>query len=449
MRLIIIGGGEVGHALARALSPDHEVIVVDHNPAVGDRFTALDVEFIPGSGTSLSVLRRAAVDRCQLFIACTGQDEVNVVACALANQVGSPETICLVSREDFLGADGGSALLREHFGIDRVLWPEAQLAADIVRIIEAPGAIDAEEFLDGRMRLLEYRLEERSPLVAGPLATVHLPRGTLVVAVKRGEQYMIPRGSTRLLAGDKVFLMGHPEPMRAIETRLVDDQRVRERQSVTIVGGGDVGLRIAQALDRSPDIDLRVIESNAARGEVLAATLTRAMVLNGDGTDLELLEAEEIGRSDVLVSVIDNDERNLFASLIGRQLGIRKIITRVGKPASLRLFERVGIDVPLSARGAAVASIVHGVKGGRSRLLAVLEEGQAEILELAVPADFPRTPLLELKAPPDSIVGAIRRGDEVIVPHGHDPIQSGDSLLVFTTAASADQVRDFFGPRAE
>ena len=448
MHVTIIGGGEVGYALARALAPEHDVFVIDHDVAVGDRFTTLDVEFLAGSGTSLSVLRKARVEHGQLFVACTGQDEVNVVACALANQIGSPETICLVSKDDFLGADGGSALLREHFGIDRVLWPEAQLAADIVRIIQAPGAIDAEAFLDGRVRLLEYRLQADSPLCAAPLASVHLPPGTLVVAVKRGEQYMIPRGGTQLLPDDKVFLMGHPEPMRVLQARMVAGRQGPARQSVTIVGGGDVGFRIAQQLDPSPDIDLRVIESNHARGEMLAASLSRAMVLNGDGTDLELLEAEEIGRSDVLVSVIDNDERNLFASLIARQLGVRKIISRVSKPGSLRLFERVGIDVPLSARGAAVASIVHGVKGGRSRLLAVLEEGQAEILEITVPSGFVATPLVDLKAPPDSIVGAIQRRDQVIVPHGHDRIEGGDSLLVFTTAASADMVRDFFVPRA-
>ena len=121
----------------------------------------------------------------------------------------------------------------------------------------------------------------------------------------------------------------------------------------------------------------------------------------------------------------------------------------MSKAGSLRLFERVGIDVSLSARGAAVASIVHGVKGGRSRLLAVLEEGQAEILEISVPKGFVATPLVDLQAPPDAIVGAIRRGDQVIVPHGHDRIEGKDTLLVFTTAASADLVRDFFGPRAD
>jgi trk system potassium uptake protein TrkA len=449
MRLIIIGGGEVGYALARALSAAHEVIVVDHNPAVGDRFSSLDVEFLEGSGTSLAVLRRAGIERCELLVACTGLDEVNVVACALANRVGSPQTICLVSKEDFLQADGGGDLLREQFGIDRVLWPEAQLADDIVRIIEAPGAIDAEAFLGGRVRLLEYRLDARSPLGKAPLATLNLPAGSLAVAVKRGDEFLIPRGKTQLAAGDKVFLMGTHDAMREVQARMVAGQQARARQLVTVIGGGDVGFRIAEQLDRLPEIELRVIESNPQRGEMLAASLDRALVLNGDGTDLALLESEEIGRSDVLVSVIDNDERNLFASLLGRQLGVRKVITRVSKPGSLRLFERVGIDVPLSARGSAVASIVHGVLGGPANLLAVLEEGQAEILELKVPRGFTPTPLLKLDAPPDSIVGAILRGNQVIVPHGRDRIQGDDTLLVFTTAASAPRVRDFFLARAD
>jgi hypothetical protein len=135
-------------------------------------------------------------------------------------------------------------------------------------------------------------------------------------------------------------------------------------------------------------VDLRIIERDRSRGEFLAASLRQALILNGDGTDLELLESEQIGRSDVLVSVIDNDERNLFASLLGRQLGVRKTITRVSRPANLRLFERVGIDVALSARGAAVASVVHQIQGGRANLLAVLEEGQATVLELVVPAGY-------------------------------------------------------------
>lgn len=213
---------------------------------------------------------------------------------------------------------------------------------------------------------------------------------------------------------------------------------------VTIIGGGDVGFRLAQRLDRQPNVELRVLERDVARGELIASRLHRALVLNGDGTDLELLESEQIGRSDVLVSVIDNDERNLLASLLGRQLGVRKIITRVSKPANLRLFELVGIDVAISARSAAVSAVMHQIEGGKANLLAVLEEGQAKVVEIEVPSDYTPTALRNLKAPPQSIVGAILRGDDALVPRGEDVIAPGDHLIVFAAVAAAERVRDYF-----
>jgi trk system potassium uptake protein len=443
MRILIIGGGEVGFALCRELARSHELFVVDIDPAVADRFTAVDVQLVTGSGTSPDVLRQAGIDEVHLLIACTGLDEVNVLSCLMAKRLGQPTTICLVSREDLLQALGGSGLLGEHFRIDRVLWPEAQLADDIERVIAAPGSIDAEAFADGQVSLLEYRLLQGSPLSGRTLAELHLPRGSLIVGVRSGDRFTIPRGTTRLDAGDKVFFMGSTEAMRAVQ-RLVTGVQHGGRQSVTIIGGGDVGLRLAQALDGHPEIELRVIERDARRGELLARTLKRALVLRGDGTDLELLEAEEIGRSDVLVSVIDNDERNLFASLLGRQLGVKRVITRVGRMANLRLFERMGVDVALSARGAAVASIVHQVEGGKSKLLAVLEEGQAQVVEIQVPGGFPPTALRDLRPLPQTIIGAILRENGVVVPGGNDRVTGGDRLLVFSAAKEADSVRDYF-----
>jgi len=444
MRIIIIGGGEIGYALAKALAPLHETFVIDNDPAVADRFGALDVEFILGSATSASVLRRAHVDESDFLVAATGLDEVNIVACSLAQSVGSPETFCIVSDDDLLGqAEEGDAL-REHFGIERIMWPEAQLAADIERVIAAPGAIDAEVFAGGEVSLLEYRLEAESPFAHHDVAALNLPHGALLVGLKREETFSIPRGATRLEPGDKVVVMGKRDAMREVQQRVNPRAHEVDAQLVTIIGGGDVGRRLAENLDRAPNITLRLIESDQARGELLAARLKHALVLHGDGTDLALLEAEQIGQSDVLVSVIDNDERNLLASLLGRQLGVRKIITRVSKPANLRLFERVGIDVALSARGAAVAAILHHIQGGKAHLLAVLEEGQGKVLELVVPAGFPPRALRDLEAPSESIVGAILRDDLAIVPRGQDVIRPGDHVLVVTTADSEDQVRDYF-----
>jgi trk system potassium uptake protein len=443
MRILIIGGGEVGYALSRELSRAHEIVVVDHDPRVADRFTKVDVQFVTGSGTSPDVLRQADVAEADLLVACTGLDEVNVLSCLMGKRLGQPTTICLVSREDLLQALGESGPLGEHFRIDRVLWPEAQLAADIDRVIAAPGSIDAEAFADGQISLLEYRLLPDSSLSGRTLAELHLPKGCLVVGVRSADRFTIPRGPTRLEAGDKVFFMGSTDAMRAVQ-RLATGAQDSGRQTVTIIGGGDVGLRLAQALDARPEITLRVVERDAQRAELIGATLRRALVLQGDGTDLELLEAEEIGRSDVLVSVINNDERNLFASLLGRQLGVRRVITRVSRMANLRLFERVGVDVALSARGSAVASIVYQVEGGKSKLLAVLEEGQAQVIELQVPPGYPPTALRDLRPLPQTIIGAILRETGAVVPSGEDRIEAGDRLLVFSAAKAANEVRDYF-----
>jgi trk system potassium uptake protein TrkA len=441
VRIVIAGGGEVGFALAQALAIDHEVFVIDHSADVGARFEPLDVQFVVGTATSRDVLERAGVSAAGVLIACTGLDEVNILTCAIARQIASPQTVCFVSREEFFERQDVTSL--SQFGIDRVVWPEAQLAADIERVIRAPGAIDAEAFADGAVRLLEYRLEPDSTLPGQRIADLHLPHGSLIVAVRRGDSIFIPRGNSELAVGDRTIVMGTPEALAEVRRRLtaVADPR---RQRVTIIGGGDVGLRLAERLESGHAFDVRVIERDEDRGAMIAARLDRALVLHGDGTDLELLESEDIGRSDVLVSVIDNDERNLFASLLGRQLGVRRIITRVGKRANLRLFERVGIDVAISARGAAVATVLHQIQGGMTRLLAEVEQGAGRVLELDVPAGYRPRSLRELDPPHNSIVGAILRGSRAIVPRGNDRIEPGDRLIVFTTHAAADRVRNYF-----
>ena len=373
MRIVIVGGGQIGYPLARALAADHEcsssITIATSREHYDDRR-----QFLVGSGTSEEVLERAGIREARLLVACTGLDEVNIVACAIANRLANPGRL-LRLREDFL--PGSKQLHLEQFGIKRVLWPEAQLAEEIEASSPSPGAIDAELFAGGRIRLLEYRLER------GLAADVRARSGTASAARLADRRRQARRQPvraarrTQLAAGDKIIVMGTPDAMRQVEPSSTrrgrrphsrhDHRRRRRRPAAG---------RAARAIQR---FDVRIIERELARGEMLAARLKRTLVLNGDGTDLELLERENIGRSDVLVWVIDNDERNLLASLLGRQLGVPKIVTRVSRPANLRLFERVGIDVALSARGAAVASIVHQITGGTSSLLAVVEQGEARV----------------------------------------------------------------------
>lgn len=446
MRIVIVGGGQIGSSLARALAADHEVVVIDHDAAVADTFASIDAELIVGSGTSEEIFARAGIKDARFFVATTPLDEVNIVACAIANRMASPETICLVSRADFTPNSREMQGLAQ-FGIDRVLWPEAQLAADIVGVVTAPGAIDAESFADNRIRLLEYKLDAASPLITEPLGQLHLPKGSLIVAVKRAGSMFVPRGNTQLAEGDKIILMGTPDAMQQVE-RMIHPTRRGDTIEVTIIGGGDVGLQLAERLESQPQCHVRVVERDVARGEMLAARLKRTLVLSGDGTDLEFLESENVGRSDVLVCVIDNDERNLLASLLGRQLGVPKVVTRVSRRANLRLFERVGIDVALSARGAAMASILHQITGGTSSLLAVLEQGEASVVELIVSPHFEARPLKSIGAPGDVIIGAILRGREVIIPRGDDRVEPGDRIIVFSTGAGAERVHAYFSGTA-
>ena len=266
----------------------------------------------------------------------------------------------------------------------------------------------------------------------------------LIVAVRRHDRVLIPDGTTRLEAGDKVFVMGLASAVAGVRT-LFHHAKAPDRQHVTIIGGGDVGLLLAQRLDARPDIDICVIERNPARGEAIAARLRRALILTGDGTDVELLQAEDVGRSDVVISVVDCDERNLLTSLLARQLGVRRVISRVTRPANLRLFERMGVDVALSARGAAIAAIAHHVEGGPWSLLAVLEEGQAQVIEVPVPAGYPSTPLRTIGGLHGAIVGAVLRDDAVVVPGGEEAVRGGDRLLVVTTGP-AEALRRQFSP---
>ena len=441
MHIIVIGGGDVGCPLSLALAPSHDVFVVDADPAVGERFADADVEFVAGSGANPDVLRRAGVERCAVLIAATPLDEVNFVCCALASKLGVPRTICFASREDLL--TGGARGLQQHFGIDEIVWPEAELAAHIERVVLVPGATDAGVFVGGRIELLEYRLAAESSLVGPPVSSLDLPPGVVIVAAERDLSIRIPRGGTRLAVGDKVVLLGDREGMARLRARMTPGGDTGARR-VTIIGGGDVGYRLAQRLERIEGVALRVIERDLDRGRLLAATLRRSLVLQGDGTDLALLEAEDIGRSDVLVSVIDNDERNLLASLLGRQLGVRKVITRVSNPANHRLFERVGIEVALSARGAAVTSVVHHIDGGRSSLLAILQEGQARVVEITAPAGIPPTAVRDLPLPRDAVIGTLLRDGHVLVPGGDDRVEGGDRLIVCCTETALGTVHALF-----
>ncbi|UCH24769.1 MAG: Trk system potassium transporter TrkA [Trueperaceae bacterium] len=436
MDVLIVGGGEIGAQIAAALQRSHNVTILEADGRREQAFENMDVRFVTGNGADPEALRSAMADKADAFIACTSNDDVNVLACLAGKGLGARETMAFVTRQRYVDAFAARGPM-ESVGlvIDRVLWPQRTLANQIVDIVRVPRALDSAIFAGGRLKLLEYRLEKGDPFLNAPLAGLTMPEGVLVVGSIRGDSFIIPSGDTILQAGDKAVFMGTTESMRKIEGQFAPRKRV---MNVAIIGGGNVGFMVADQLQENRT-NITIIEETEKRCLTLAEHLPRALVLNGDGTDLEVLEHERIEDADVVVAVTNDDGKNLLVSLLAKQLGIPKVITRVGRAQNRHLFERVGIDSPLTPRTAAIQEVLNWLKLDDVDHLASIED-RAEVMELTYPFQCNVGRVQELGAPPNSLIGAIVRKNKVIIPRGDTTIQHGDHLFIVTTPDNINAV---------
>ncbi len=429
MNLVLVGGGEIGVQIAGALHRSHSVTIVDQDESRREAFEHLDVQFVRGNGADPDDLRSAGAGKAEAFIACTLNDDINVLACLAAKGLGAKETMAFVTRQRYVDAFRQRGAM-ESIGltIDRVLWPQRTLAHQIVEIVQVPRALDTASFAGNRVKMVEYRMEPGDPFLEESLARLKLPDGVLVVGLIRGDDFVIPSGENHLHVGDKAVFMGNAEGVRRVESRFAPSRR---RQRVTVIGGGNVGFMAAEELLEF-GVDVTIIEHAEARSEKLAALLPKALVLRGDGADLELLEQERVEDSDVVVAVTADDATNLLVSLLVKQLGVPKVITRVGHARNRRLFERVGIDAPLTPRTAAVQEVLNWLHLDEVDHLASIED-RAEVMEITFPVNAKPGKVHELGSPKRALIGAIVRQNRAIVPSGDTVIHPGDHLFLITT----------------
>ncbi len=444
MNVVVVGGGEIGTLIAQALHKEHSVSVIDVDDDRESAFETLDVSFMRGNGTDPDDLRAAGVATANAFIACTTNDDVNVLACLAAKGLGAKETLAFVTRQRYVDAFKKKGVF-ESVGllIDRVLWPQRILALQIADIVRVPRAVDSAKFYRGRVTMLEYLMEDEDPYLRTPLLTLKLPAGVLLVGLIRGEEFSIPNGSTVLEVGDRVVFLGATDKMREIQRQFSPKRR---SLNVAIVGGGNVGFMVAEALayDRA---HITIIEENEERCEKLAQWLPHVLVLRGDGTDIELLQQERIEDADVMVAVTEDDGNNLLVALISKQLGIPKVVTRVGRARNRRLFTRVGIDAPLTPRAAAVTEVLNWLKVDDVDHLASIDD-RAEIMEIVYPLDKKGGRVVDLQTPDYILIGAIQRDTNVIIPKGDTVVQPGDRLLLVTTSDRVDDVEAWLEERS-
>ena len=443
MKIIIFGANEIGSMIASELYIDNDITVIDEEKNKVDVFNKLDVSFIAGNASSIDVLRQAGINGADVFIACNDSDELNIVACLTAKRLSNVKTLCFVRKEEYKSSLGiaKDAEYNGDFYIDNVIWPEELLTQEIFRIITVAKALDVENFASGRARLLEYKLGENSPLINKALKNCEFPKDTLIVGITRDGELFIPNGNTVLEADDKVIFMGLSHSLDILAGKFFHEKEFVK--NVTIIGGGNVGLKLAKILE-SLKLKIKIIERDEERCGFLSQELDNTLVINGDGTDLELLNEEDAAASDVVVSVTNNDEKNLLCSLLAKHLGASRVISRVSKSSNAALFEQVGIDIAISSKTASLNEIKNNILGTNIGILATVEQGQGEVLEIELPDGYETKKIMEIKPPAKAIVGIVRRRNRIIIPNGVTQIMGGDTLIIFTTSENAPAIRRFF-----
>lgn len=444
MRITIGGEDAVAFRLAEALMADHEVTLIMPEGSRDTALEKLEVRVVRGPASSGKTLKLAEISGADLFVSCLPADETNLVACAEAKRLGAKEATCFLRRHQVQTNEVEAQSLATSLGIDQVILPAARLAREILRIVMVPGALEAETFLNGKVRLVKRRVEEGSRFTEGTLKEIGVPKETVLVMVQRGEEVFIPKGETAFQPGDRIVAMGSLAGIKGLldDYLTKDGRHRRDPHRALVVGGGAVGFAVTEGLERA-GWDVKLIEADEKRALEIAPQL-KSLVLHGDGSNLELLREEHIADYPVLIAVTSNDEKNLLVSLLAKQQGVPRIVTRADIEANEMLFEDVGIDVVRSATGAAIRSVVKRVNRSEHDLMAEFEHGAVKVLKLVIPEGQPARQLSQLNASMFAIVGAILRGDKVIIPQGRDSVMGGDQLLVFCGAEEAERTRQFF-----
>lgn len=445
MKVIIIGAGKVGFSMAQLLSTEeHDVTIIEQSlqrqQVLEDM---LDVQVIRGSGSSKSVLESAGVQNADMLLAVTQFDELNMVACMLAKRYGAKTTVARVRNPEYLEIKEFS--LNELMGIDLVINPERVTAQEIAEIVKHPEALSVDYYADGKVQLLELELTSDSPLLGKELKDLDTSVPYNIVSIVRDHTILVPSGSDVIKLGDHIHLMARTAEMKSVEKLL--HFKSRKVEQVTILGGGRTGYYLAQILENiRPSLNIKIIEKDINVARQLSENLNHAMVIHGDGSDYQLLEEENISTSDIFIAVTNDDKINLLCTLIARNLGVRKTVCQMKRTEALPLAEQIGIDTILSPRLLTAGAILKYMRVGDVISVTLFGEERAEMLELIAQPDAIAAgkELQSIKFPHGSMVGAVLRENQVIIPDGSYRIKPYDHLIVFSLLKSIHKIERLF-----
>ncbi|PEN05218.1 Trk system potassium transporter TrkA [Longimonas halophila] len=450
MRIVVIGAGEVGFDVARMLSEEqHDVFVVDNDADVLHRVRRkLDVMTVHGNGTSASVLEDARIHEANMVVAVTAVDEVNLVACMMADRLGVPTTIARTRTSE---AERKQAVLStQDFGIDLAIHPEEAAAAEVVRLIQRASASEVLTFCAEQLQLIGVRIDPDSEVVGASmkeLVAIDADIDFRIKAILRGNKTILPDGAERIQADDHLFIMTRPTCVSAV-TKLLGKKDMQIRH-IMIAGGTRVGVRTAQHIMRDcPDCRVKLIEPNADRAAQLAADLPNVLVLQGDTTDVELLVEEGLKDMDAFVAVSNKEEANLVTCLMAKEYGVHKTVAQLSKVAYIPMSEQLGLDAAVSTKLAVSHEVQRFFRGQHVLSVATVHGLNAEILEAYASPGAPitRGPLHKLDLPDGLLVAAVNHENGPIeIATGDTHIQANDRAIVFVLPTSVEHIESLFG----
>ncbi|MDF1620665.1 Trk system potassium transporter TrkA [Pseudothioclava nitratireducens] len=447
MKVIICGAGQVGWQIARHLAGErNDVTVVDSNPELVRRASdTLDVQGVVGFASHPDVLDRAGGRDCDLLIAATYSDEVNMVTCQVAQSVfGITRKIARLRAQTYLAPEYADLYRREHLPIDVIISPEREVAEAALQRLAAPATFDTESFLGGKAQLLGIALHEECPVLNTSLRELTDLFSTLraiVVGVRREGRLFAPEPGDQLFADDQIYVFSHIEDVN--RTLEIFGKATKKQERVVIIGGGNVGLAVARALEaRSDRVRAKVIEKNRAVAERAADALERTIVLNGDGMSSDLLAEANIETADAVLAVTDDDKTNILVSVRAKQAGCRMAISLVNDPTLVPLMAPLDIDAYINPRATTVSSILRHIRHGRVRGVYSIGDAEAEVIEAQVLGTSPIAGKLvrEIEFPEGVLMGAVQKGDKVLKPLGSTKIEEGDVIALFALSADIPEV---------
>ena len=440
MNIFIAGGGRVGYHLAGLLSRElQDVTVIERNPDQIEQIDyALDVSTAQGDGSSVLLLQSLNVGDAELFVASMGNDEKNLIAAATAKGLGAKRVVARVDNPMYMESN---ILYETVLGIDYILSPDSLAALEVANYIEHPSILSSLEFGGGRAQMRQVRAVKSPTKHGKTLKDVIQPRsGVLLGVIDRDGVCTIPHGDTVVEPGDLVTLIGDHDSLDKMQ-KLFHGQEVKPKR-VAIMGGGTIGLRLAQSLEGKVK-SIKVFERNEERSQKLAAKLTRAKVVMRDATSRVALDQEHIENVDMFVATTKDDERNIMAAVLAKEVGAKAVTAIVHQPDFVPLVKRLGIDFAVTPRASIADRILKMMYKGDIKSLAVLGDGQVEVLELNVGEGSPvlGKALRDVRMPRGSLIGIILRGNTVKIPSGYDEVLAGDAVILIAEARALDAAR--------